>query len=387
MKNQYKKNSIVGAMLFFVLITLHSEQLYSPKWGYLLDIPEGFVLTSEQDDSRFQFEHTLIPVYMLVASYPLERYKTAMESLENVYSVLQLKGEKVSVNWNDSESVIGTFTLVSGGQNYTGWAISVANPSNNGTTVMLAYSPSEQFPQYEQIIISALDSLQIVTSKGYTAGVFTSYAFPNEGNLAISAEIGGKTINSVIDKSDVDAATFVMEREYAILTFFANTELWKEAWQRFYRMIYTDSWPRLERLAKAIYESLYQDLQQKNPNGVDIDLTQALLTWVQGFDYERIPLGTDFTPLPAILKGHGSDCDSRALLLAVLMSHMDYKTMLFVSRDYSHAFFGIAIEGQGARLNESGVSYLLGETTAPVSIGMVPQDMSEITKWIGISGL
>ena len=61
--------------------------------------------------------------------------------------------------------------------------------------------------------------------------------------------------------------------------------------------------------------------------------------------------------------------------------------MLFISPHFSHAFFGIDIEGKGARLEQDGTNYLLGETTAQVDLGLVPQDMSDSTKWFGIEGL
>ncbi len=373
--------------LFFCLIPLSSEQMFSPDWGYTLDLPEGFVMTSNQENTRYQFDHSMLPVTLLIASYPLERYETAEASLESVYTGLQLKGEIETLKWRGNDSAIGLFTIENGSNVFSGWAISVLLPENKGTTVFLGYAPIDENPFYGQVIASALDSVDFSRGTVIDTGIITKYAYPSEGDKNIVLEIAGKKINTVIDKSDIPASEFVLQREYALLAFFAETPLWKEAWQRFYRMLYRDSHKRLQKVAFSIYNSLSKSIREENPEDFDRALAQTMLTWVQGFEYLRIPLGTDFMPLPAVISGSGSDCDSRALLLSVLMSHMRYDTMLFVSREFSHALFGIAIEGAGARLEANGQSYLLGETTAPVSIGMVAQEMSEITKWIAIDGL
>ncbi len=386
MKNT--KKYLISFIFIIVLIQgVFSEQLQNYAWGYSLDLPEGFVMSSNDNNARYQFDHSMLPITLIIASYGQDRYASTQDALNGVYSALQLDGDSENVTWRQTINTVGIFSMVIEGQEYKGWAVSVAMPRNMGTSVFLCYAPTSQYDSLEQVIVSTLDSVGIIGSTALDQGLLTRYAFPPEGDVEVTVEIGLKEIRSFIDKSDVLANEFVVQREYAILTFFAETPLWKEAWQRFYRMIYKDAYKRLQKLSFSIYNGLQADIKQEHGEDFDRVLAQTLLTWVQGFEYERIPLGTDFVPLPAIVLGEGSDCDSRALFLAVLMSHMRYDTMLFVSRDYGHAFFGIAIDGEGARLSAEGISYLLGETTAPVSIGLVPQDMSEISKWIAIEGL
>jgi len=364
-----------------------AEQLQSPTWGYSLDLPEGFELISRQGTDNYQFEHSMIPVTVAITSFPLTQYNSARDAMQSAYDNLGAKGEMEEVLWRNANNVIGNFSLDLGEQEYMGWAASVVLPNKKGITLILSYAPSANFVQYEQVIISAIDSLGIDRGSFYEAGIITSYAYPKEGDKSIALNLDGISTPVTIDKSDVAASIFLIKREHAVLSLVADTPMWQEAWQRYYRMIYKDAYKRLERTSFALYNALYYKAEQEFPANPDKALAQKLLTWTQGFEYLRQVLGTDFTPLPAMLEGIGSDCDSRSLLLAVLMAHMNYKTMLFVSREYSHAFFGIDVEGSGAHLEESGISYLLGETTAPVDIGLVPQDMSEVSKWMGISGL
>jgi hypothetical protein len=137
-------------------------------------------------------------------------------------------------------------------------------------------------------------------------------------------------------------------------------------------VIFRDSYNRLKAPAFAIFDAL----QPKN----EADRLSTLLSWVQNFPYARNFYTSDFTPLPDVLTGEGSDCDSRAMLLAILMHHMGSDTALFVSDVYKHALLGIAIDMEGAKIEK----YLIAETTAPVAPGLIAQDMSKIENWFPV---
>ncbi|MFI3257698.1 MAG: hypothetical protein R3Y36_05310 [Spirochaetales bacterium] len=386
-KTSIKMHIFFICLCFFCTAEVFADQMYSPTWGYYLDLPEGFSLIENQGVNRYSFEHFLAPISFLIASYFPERYADATQVMQATFNNLSLAGETVNLQNQKNDTVVAQFSMQFGNEEYMGWAIAVVLPGEKGTTLVMSYAPTQYFIQYEQLIISALDSFSTDESALYSPGLMTAFAFPKEGDESKTLNVDTVSVTVTLDKSDIDANTFVVEREYAVLTILAETELWKQAWQRYYRMIYKDAYTRLQRAAFSLYGALASKLQTVSNEDFNRALTQTLLTWVQGFEYARMPLATDFTPLPAALIGYGSDCDSRALLLAVLMSHMKYKTMLFVSREYSHAFFGIAIEGDGAYLECEGVNYLLGETTAFVDLGLIPQNMSETSKWIGIDGL
>jgi hypothetical protein len=60
-----------------------------------------------------------------------------------------------------------------------------------------------------------------------------------------------------------------------------------------------------------------------------------------------------------------------------------------VSRELSHAMGLADIPGQGARfpMKDRGnreIRWLVAETTAPVAPGLIGENYSEITKWMGI---
>jgi hypothetical protein len=152
-------------------------------------------------------------------------------------------------------------------------------------------------------------------------------------------------------------------------------------------MIYRDSWERVAHAAFLLERRWAAETlsAETAPAPPAIRLASKALSYVQDFSYERNLMGSDFVNLVSALTEGRGDCDSRALLWALILSQANIDAGIMVSRDYSHAM-GIAdIEGQGARFPFEGKQYLVAETTTKVDPGLIAQNMSEIAKWMGIT--
>ncbi|MDE6774554.1 MAG: hypothetical protein K2J14_08020, partial [Treponemataceae bacterium] len=181
----------------------------------------------------------------------------------------------------------------------------------------------------------------------------------------------------------------VIDREWKVFLPFATTDYAIAAWQRFYRLIARDSRGRTKEAAFAIQNALAKSVRQSDPDDPDAALAQMLLTWTQGFPYARAsdtPDKADFASIPSVLHGAPSDCDSRSLLVAVLLKNMDIDACLFVSAAYSHAVLGVALPGkQGQVIAAGGTDYLVGETTASgMTLGMLDASMQDRALWIPV---
>ena len=114
------------------------------------------------------------------------------------------------------------------------------------------------------------------------------------------------------------------------------------------------------------------------------ELAQKALNWVQNFKYERNFDGSDFVNLvSAVTEGRG-DCDSRAMLWAIILAHADIRAAIMVSPLYGHAMGLADIAGTGARFEAYGTQWLVAETTANVDIGLILANQSDIESWLGI---
>ena len=374
------KKIIYCLILFFVGISVSfAEILNSPTWGYSVDLPEEFVLVDKNGADSYMFENAFVSSTVILKAYKKEKFSSSLEAMETVMKQLGAEFECAETDWRNTDCIISQFAFNIGGASNTGWAVSSLLQDSKGYVVMLCYSPTEVFYDLEQFVISCVDSLCIDYGSYYSPGPLTSFAFPKGEVQNHTVEIAGEKIDFPLNSNDIEADRFVVEREYSVLSLYQESEMWVEAWQRYYRQVYKNAYSRLKIAAFNIYNKLIKTCESENP---EIELAQKLLSWTQGFDYVRDFTSTDFTPITASITGTGSDCDSRAMLLACLLHHMNYDTCLFVSAEFSHSLFGIVLDKAGAKINIDGRQFLLGETTAQVDIGLVPANMNQTDKWI-----
>lgn len=374
------KKIIYCLILFFVGISVSfAEILNSPTWGYSVDLPEEFVLVDKNGADSYMFENAFVSSTVILKAYKKEKFSSSLEAMETVMKQLGAEFECAETDWRNTDCIISQFAFNLGGASNTGWAVSSLLQDSKGYVVMLCYTPTDVFYDLEQFVISCVDSLCIDYGSYYSPGPLTSFAFPKGEVQNHTVEIAGEKIDFPLNSNDIEADRFVVEREYSVLCLYQDSEMWVEAWQRYYRQVYKNAYSRLKIAAFNIYNRLIKTCESENP---EIELAQKLLSWTQGFDYVRDFTSTDFTPITASITGTGSDCDSRAMLLACLLHHMNYDTCLFVSAEFSHSLFGIVLDKAGAKINIDGRQFLLGETTAQVDIGLVPANMNQTDKWI-----
>lgn len=239
----------------------------------------------------------------------------------------------------------------------------------------LAYGPAWQFDLYV-LHISALDSIAPEQRDLLAPGPITEFTFPRENR--IRAPIFGLDLEAWIYEEDAEAAQALVDREFQVLRRFADAQNWQDAWIRFYRAIHRDSFDRLTDIAFQIERKLNVPAREKR------DFAEQVLFWVQSFEYERDFLGSDFfNAITAATEGRG-DCDSRAMLWAVVLQQAGIPAAMMVSRHFGHAMGLAELPGTGARFEVEGRSFLVAETTANVSIGLIEESVSVIDYWLGI---
>jgi hypothetical protein len=74
------------------------------------------------------------------------------------------------------------------------------------------------------------------------------------------------------------------------------------------------------------------------------------------------------------------------MLISALLNYTGIDTAILISREYSHAVVVTDIPAPGQTFTmENGREYLIGETTAKVTWGMIAQEHADKTKWIPVS--
>ncbi len=168
----------------------------------------------------------------------------------------------------------------------------------------------------------------------------------------------------------------MIEREARILVQYKEDR--DEAWRRFYRMIYRDSFGRLQPIFTALEAGVQSRAVTRQ------ELPKRLLEWVQSYSYSRTQSMADIlAPLASAVHRTG-DCDSRGLLYAAALEYFGIDAVLLVSSEYKHSLVGVDTTGGGARFPFDGKKYLIAETTDQVDIGLLPQSMADPAGWVGV---
>ena len=395
------RKKIILFLVFFVLCGTFafSSPLYSPTWGFTLDLPEGYEYTGGDKKDRFSFENAEGAMFDIIVYYAAPGKAAPYASVEalaqDVQRRLNNSGDVDSFEYRHKKACVLELSFPmpgAGGSSspMSGWALCMelgrdlpltapqTASSENAPRPMLlamAYGPADR-DDLLALHFSALDSIAPEEGDKLASGPITEYAYPRE--TRIKAPIFGLGINASIYKEDAEAAQALVDREFQVLKRYANTPDWQEAWTRFYRAIYRDSFDRLADAAFQIERKL------NVPPRENRDFADQALQWVQSFTYERDLLGSDFVNLvTAATEGRG-DCDSRAMLWAVILKHADIPSAIMVSRQYSHAMGLADLPGPGARFELEGQKLLVAETTAKVSIGLIGETVSDIANWLGI---
>jgi hypothetical protein len=76
------------------------------------------------------------------------------------------------------------------------------------------------------------------------------------------------------------------------------------------------------------------------------------------------------------------DCDTRAVLLYILLEDLGFDPMIAISHQYAHAMIALNIPATGSYLTHRGIKYYMWETTAKGwQPGMLPPDANNISYW------
>lgn len=381
MKNAKKILHMIIAQIIF----MSGGLIYAERAAFYgnigADLPENFSVTSKSADGMsWQLANATAPVDAIVRIYAKNRYKSAEEAVKNTLKVLNLQNESENFRWRNTGCTIASFKGNLMGKSTMGYALGITVPSSEEKAVFLAWYDSKHNGKYDSFVTSFLDSVLVDEGSYFEAGPVTQYLFPAEKkDLNVELEIEGRKITSQLSSNDKEASSYLISREYEVLCMYYNKQNWQEAWKRYYRMIFKDSYERLQKVSFDIYNEISPLCTD------DTDLAQKLLSWTQDFKYEREKNSSDFAPLPSMILGDGSDCDSRSMLLCVLLTSMNQDAVMMVSAKYAHAMAAITSDHKGHSFKHNNKNYLMGETTVKgLTWGKIAQEHDNSSNWIFI---
>ena len=364
-------------LLFFVPVLLSADLMHSPTWGFRIYLPIGYEYIEGNGIDRFSFQGPSDSKFDMLV-YNLT-YPGIDEMVQDISRRLGNTGDTSFFEYRGKNAAIMELRFAG----MEGWALALELDSKTAggkspLLLALAYAPVGT-DNIDLFHISALNSIAPTTAEMRKPGPVMEFAYPR-GQLR-ETQLAGGLGSVMIRENDADAAQALVEQEFLLLTMYQDAPFWQEAWIRFYRAIYRDSWDRITNAASQIARNLNSGSGAANA----LPFAQRALTFVQGFKYERNFDGSDFVNLvTAVTEGRG-DCDSRAMLWAIILAHTNIQAGIMLSPYYSHAMGIVNIPGPGARFEAAGVRWLVAETTANVNIGLIAADQSNPEYWMAVT--
>ncbi|MDR0908199.1 MAG: hypothetical protein LBM77_00380 [Spirochaetaceae bacterium] len=382
------KGLLLATCYLLLATSLSAEPHISETYGFSIDLPEGYQLEAGNGKDSFSFASPWNTNFTL-RIYPTARYADTKALAEGMTKQIASTGDMSDFTYRGEKSYLMELDFSLQGAHYSGWALALKLPSQKGMLAALAYGPATSGAEaraLDNLHLSCIDSVRPSLSANPVPGPVSAFSHPKGERQSAAIKLSpDKTIQSFIHKDDADAAQELVEREYQVLTRYQNRPELEAAWKRYYRRIFEDSFSRLDEVSFDIERALgYQDRR---------DFAGQVLAWTQSFTYERNFDSSDFVnPVTAAIEGRG-DCDSRAVLWAIVLEHNNIKAGIMVSPEYKHAM-GIAdipksigkaaTSSDGARFTVDGKAYLVAETTDNVAIGQIAQSVSRKDKWFGV---
>lgn len=145
----------------------------------------------------------------------------------------------------------------------------------------------------------------------------------------------------------------------------------------YYKMLYDNDSEVFDRIAELFKEITSEEELSS------MDTINLIISMVQNIEYE-IPKITEFEVLSPVLcmNYRYGDCDTKTLLLLVILRKIGVDCIHLQSGIYSHAMIGINVPSTGDYIKYKGIKYYFLETTYPGwDIGVLPPDVNNKIYW------
>ncbi len=147
-------------------------------------------------------------------------------------------------------------------------------------------------------------------------------------------------------------------------------------WAEVYKRVYSYSIPQM----KLIFEGFNKIFEEENLGSKDRVI--FVVTFIQNIPYDRPGGVLDLFPPIGTLAYRFGDCDSKALLLYVILEKMNVDCAMLWSYKYKHAMLGVSISRGGQFKSIKGKKYYFLETTYPGwQIGDLPPEFKNKKFW------
>jgi len=413
--NYLQRWAFVIILFLVTAATVSAQTVFrNPDYEYVVDIPAGWQLVDGSQTQLVSFSDPESVAVFQIMAFPTDRFVTVQELDEYVRRQFSMDGDRVSFRYLDQPAIFADYQFSTGSFTVRGYMVFINGDEHD--FAVLTYIPEDRYEDYHDVALSAVDSFSMDVTSRNTRGPVSQFFAEEieaaaEGRAGAGARAGGATPGAggsggavltlpeggefelppvIRDEAVQESHQVLIEREARVLSRYAPTEgafprpdpdtppEWVTAWRRYFRMVYRDSFSRLEPVTEAIFQDLAAAGVARE------EMPARILEWLQGAEYRRTASLSDLLNPSACLVQFAGDCDSLGITYAIILHHLGFDAILMASVEYSHAMVGVDVVGEGARFPFEGRRWLVAELTEEVGIGQIEQSMSDIGGWIGV---
>ncbi|AEJ60625.1 hypothetical protein Spith_0339 [Spirochaeta thermophila DSM 6578] len=363
----------VGVSILAAAMVLSGAPHVDDRWGFIVDPPEGWQLSPSEKGVSVTDPYQVASFQ--VAAFPGQRFSSAVDMGEAFFSSLEAEGDvSAFAPYGGMQAILADAAFPVEGGTVRGYFVFING--EEADYILMAYAPEEVYERYHDFLLSAIDSFAPSSDWYLYPGPIGQFYYPVEGpsRTRVDVPFEGGTLAFLLDPGEEDAAQVLIEREARVLLAYGDPPS-VEAWRRYYRMVVRDEYPRFRDVSAKLSERM---------GGGACDVPSRLLSWFQGFAFERTGTLSDLRAPISAVRRHAGDCDALALAYLIILHHLGYDGILMVSSVYRHAMAAVDVPGDGARFPFNGGTYLVAELTDDVPMGMIAQDMSTVEHWVGV---
>ncbi len=406
-----KKPALFVILFAALAVAAGAAQYTSQAYYYSIDLPAGWETSDESDPTQVVFANANDDAAVVVGVFESEPGLSSEELLQAVIERLRLKGTRQAIDYKGFQAVGGSFQFVMKGARLAADLVVFDTDS-----------------YYIMIMGSSLKS-SYQANRGDIKTFFDSFTLDAKALEAKSRGGADRNAASVTASSNTEAATTDASKEYAMkvgwgdlessFTFetpdyyaavkegraiIASGDPWgyygvdtendphytQTFWARFFQDMYDKNYVRVQSMVNWFKA----EAGEKGWSGYE--LAVEVIKCVQAIPYERPYQVVDdktqaaavldyFTPNEVAWYDKG-DCDTKSMLLIMILRQLGYDLVLYFSESYEHAMAGINLNAKGTYKTLNGKKYYFVEVTYPGwNIGDLPDEFKDPSRWSVVS--
>ncbi len=407
-------------MKHFILVTLlclavvgaaAAEGYRSADFYYAVTYPAGWTLSDEEDISQVIFTNADEDAAVVVGVFPAEPGLTDDALLQAVMDKMRLKGKKETFSFKGFTATAGNFHFTTNGTRLIADILVFHTDTHffmlMGSALQAAWNGRSKdirtfissFSLDAQALSAAYRKEPVVDNPEKHVAVDDAHpdtTTTDEKSSFYLVKVKWENLETAFTFVKPDYYTAIREGQDIV----ASDNIWEHYgvnpetdphytetfWARFFQDMYDKNYMRVYGMVAWFKE------QAKANKWTSYELALQVIKCVQAIPYERpYKVIADKTQAAAVLdfftpneiawydKG---DCDTKSMLIIMVLRQLGYDLVMYFSEHYQHAMAGINLNARGTYKLYDGKKYYFVEATYPGwNIGDLPGEFGDPAKW------